>query len=418
MHPEIFQTEQVKQGIVLRWYDLLRFFDCNEDACNRTRFLSYLFGHFNVLFRFEYARWFAPHPSLSLTWPLSVLSVYFFYRGVTNLTNDRMIGLVVSALYVLSAGFLSGLLMLFHTAKPLALFFLTLALWAATELERSGDARPQSKWALTLYAALLLGFVSDEMAWFMYAAIPLLLPSLFLTRRRLLFAACYAATFPLFLLFTAVVAPVVIHRLFPHYSYEAWRWAFNVGRAELPDQLSFFERFEWSALGRTAYALIASQYAWLQSGPSIAYLSVIAVVGLGLAAAIMGDRRNRWLLLRSSLVLALFCIFAALVSLRQSSEVGFSLSGSFYYGNLFAPLSLMVVAVAMACCREAVVARVLAYIVAVYLAVVAFTWTRDFNVHWIAIHDKIYADVFGTSRNAWLAIEMQRARRIGSGNQE
>ena len=398
MHPEIFLAEEkdLSGQTGMHWQDLAHFFDCQmtSDECQRTRFLSYLTSYVNPFARLWLLQFMPPHPSLSVTWILSLASLYFFYRVIFWLTRDRTAACLGVGLYALSAGFLSMMLMLFNPAKPLAGFFVNFCLYLATKIQTFKDRRACSATAILLYFSLFLAYCSDETAWILYGAIPVLFPD-FLRRRSWRLALCLLLTFPLFLAFITWGAPNVIRYFWGYQNFDFWGWTFNVGRQALPDQLSFFERFRASALWIGAGNMLRSQYAWWQSGARIEALSLWGLGGAVLSAGFFGRRDQRALFVRTVIMFFLFLAFQGLIELRAANEVGFFYSDRFYYGALSSNFSLFVVAAAASCVRRVPTARCLCILAALYIGYVSFTRCLEVNRNWIVVHDGIYARTIG-----------------------
>ena len=397
MHPEVFLVERKHLvGLTgLHWRDLARFFDCEilSDVCTRARFLSFLTGYVDSFFRLWLVQYIPPHPSITITWLLSLASLYFLYRTIVLLTEDPAAALLGVGLYALSAGFLSSMLMLFNPAKALAGFFVNFCLFLATRIWRSPDKRACSPAAVILYVSLFLAYCSDETCWFLSGAIPILLMDS-PRRRDWPFLACVAATFPLFLAFVTWVAPAIIELLWGYQHFDFWSWAFNVGRAADPNEPPLLTRLSVPTLAAIAYNMLQSEYAWPHSGPTVAALSVLPLAAAVVAAAGLANREMRWLLARTTIVLAMFVVFQSLLLLRH-----YVAAGTYYYGALFANFSLLVVAVAISCVRRAGTAhgaraaRALACLAAIYLGYVSFSWCMAFNRYWIGVHDKLYAEM-------------------------
>ena len=389
MHPEIFGAERhYLNNEQLYWRDVWRFFDCNvlSDECHRTRFLSYLLGFLNHYFRGAVAGIMPPHPSLSLTWPLSFAGAYFFWRLLRNLTDNASAALVGTGLYVVSPGFLSGLVLLFNPAKPLASFFVTFTLWLASEIGRK-DAR-QGHLAAALCAAVFLAYCSDETAWFLYGAIPLLFPGVILRRDRRALAFGFLATFPLFLAFVTWVVPYSAEYFWRHQHFDFWGWTFNIGRSSVPTEMSLLERFAPGNLWVNAATMANSQF-------GIAGLALCGA--LAIAAFFAADAKQRLLLARSVVVLSAFTVFQSLLLLRQANSVSNVLSGTFYYGALFSVFSLIVVTISIGTLMGRKWALLPTVAASAYMAIVSGTSFHDFNARWIAIHNDIYAEQIGDS---------------------
>ena len=387
MHPETFGWEHAMlSGLTgLRWIDWLQFFNCNlvSEGCTRPRFLSYLFSYLDAFYRLWLVQYLPPHPSLSLNWFLSVATLGIFYGLLVELTQDRFSALIGVSLYMLSAGFLSGVIFLFHPAKPLAAFFVILCLFLATKIWKVPKPGATSPYSITLYVCLLLAYCSDETTWVLPVAVILLCPN-FLDKGNQRVMACVALTFPLFLVFVTWGAPIVIQRLF-NQNFNFWSWALNLDMQS--QSQSLFARISASVLWAEALNMIESQYSWWRSGPTIAATSLLPVAMVIGWAAFVVDEKKRKLLIRLFVVLLVFVLFQCLILLRH-----YTASGTFYYSNLFPVFSLLVVSVAISAVRHVRLARILSVCVAAYLGYVSFTWCMAFNRSWVVAHNRVYAD--------------------------
>jgi len=393
IHPENWLAEQkfLDGYTAFHWSDFARFFDCGavSDNCARARFLSFFFSYADTFFRLWLVQYLPPHPSLSLTWFLSFASLYLFYCTLIGLTRDRVAAFLGTGLLAVSAGFLSPMLMLFNPAKALAGFFVNLCLWLATKIWRSGKHSAISGYAITLYIALFLAYCSDETAWFLCGAIPVLFPYL-LRRRHWPLLACIIATFALFLAFTTWIAPVATRYFYNYAHFDMWSWAFNVGPDAEPGQPPLLERFNLEILLSEALNMVESEFAWWRAGPSIAAVSLLLPFCGMIVAVAFARGRMRRLFIHTSLLLLLYVGFQCVLLLRH--YVG---SGTYYYSNLFANFALLLVGIAIACVRDRPAARNIAFLATLYLGYVSFTWCLATDREWIAYHDRIFASVVG-----------------------
>lgn len=386
MHPETWTQQRVyfNNRAHLSWDLWPQFFNCeiiSGGGCTRARLLSYLISYVNAFFRLWLVDYIPPHPSLSLNWAISIASIYFLYRIILDLTGDRSSAFLGAGLYVLSAGFLSNLIFLFHPAKPLAGFFVNVCLFLAIGIGRSRQQTAYSARAILLYACLLLAYFSDETTWILWIAIPILCPYL-LERERWPLLVGVIGSFPLFLALVTWAVPLLV-KSYWSYDFTFWNYILNVGSAAEPNSPPMLERFDINRLSAAAQSIVTSQHAWWQSGSNIAMLSVLPVAGAIGAAASVAKREMRALLLRTVLLLAVFLVFQCLLLLRHYHAIG---SGTFYYGALYANFFVLVVGVAMACIRDVWGANIIRTMVAMYLGYVSFTWCMTFNAAWIPLH--------------------------------
>jgi hypothetical protein len=256
VHPEYFY--QIDRHTVpdkhFRLKDLSGFFNCDAigEQCQRARFLNNLVTGPVIKTRLLLWEAVPPHPSFSPVWILSLASLFLLFRIVVLLTRDRAIAYAIVGLYVVSVGFMSHFAQLLHAAKPLVCFFMIASIYCAVRLVELGpEALPASVriWWGLLVASLIGAFVSDEIGWFMWPAIPLIAPSLFIRDGKLRWQPIlgYLALIPAMALFLTVVAPAGTWFFFRQH-FEFWGWTFNLGRVASPGELSLLERFTTKAI--------------------------------------------------------------------------------------------------------------------------------------------------------------------------
>jgi hypothetical protein len=383
MHPERYYWEKRNwlDQTHLYWSDIGRFFDCAyvTENCTRSRFLSYLIGYVDMYFRVWLFEFIPPHPTVSLSWLFSFGALYFFYRSVVELTQDRFTALLGVGLYALSAGFLSLFLLLFHPAKPLASFFAMFCTYLSIRIWQSPDSPAVGK-TVALCGSMFLAFFADETAWVLWIIVPMFCPNP-LDRRYWWRLACILATFPVFLgLLTWPIPEIVRHVVGRDFLF--WSWAFNVGRATP----SLLERIQPDALMTEAREMVVSQFSWWRLGPAVADVS-LAAVGTALAwAIVVAQPARRALIFRMLMIFGTFLIFQCFILLRHRTG-----SGTFYYGALFSNFSLLLVCTAIASVSHRRTARMLSLGAAVYLAFISFTWFMEQNRNQMALHNRAYA---------------------------
>ncbi len=380
MHPEIYFAEIRQLGRDLSWG---RFFDCMaiSDDCNRTRFLSYLVSYANTYFRVWLWQYVPQHASLSITWPLTIASLYFFYGAIKNLTQDRIAATLATSLYVVSAGFVSMLTLLFNPAKPLVSFFTIFAIWLCTELQQK-----ERWWSwIALYLTMMLSFISDETGWFIYGAMPILFTPLLLRKSPWSFG--YFLTFPAFLVFITWVAPILVKATWTH-QFNFWQWTFTP-----TTEISLVDRFSFGALFRNPQTMMMGQTGIV--GATIAW----ALIAWGL---FVSSRKS--LLVRALVVLVLFALFQSLLTLRQANVVGGTVSTTYYYGALFPVFFLFLLGIAFA-------ERKFIWIfpITLYLAFVSIMFFRAESERLTILHWRIYADLLHIpeirAKDAWKNME-------------
>ena len=127
MHPEVADsttiifkdhaTFQDRFSQCLNWQLLEGQYEGRPDS--RPRFSSHIFQVSNILLRNWLWQYFPPHPSFSLTWLFALfLSLYFLYKLMINLTQDKNIARLTALLYLCLPGNLIPVIMLFHPSSP------------------------------------------------------------------------------------------------------------------------------------------------------------------------------------------------------------------------------------------------------------------------------------------------------------
>ncbi|MFZ0692814.1 MAG: hypothetical protein WAN51_01455 [Alphaproteobacteria bacterium] len=318
------------------------------------------------MFRVWLVGYLPPHPSLSLTWFFSFISLYFLYRTVFALTRDRMAARLAVGLYAISEGFLSPLLMVTIPAKAFANSFVIFCLYLAAKICQSGDWRAYSTKAVVLYMALLLAYCTDETAWVIYGALPIMFPSLF-QRRHLGLAICLLSTFALYLAFVTWLAPIATTYYWAREGYptmDFWGWTFNLGSHATPWLSPLLARLDLGTILSTTWNISKFEFAWPRSGGAAAAASVLPfAAGIGVAAA-RASAQLRWRLTRAIILLVLFAIYQGLVLSRLTSG---PYQSTYYYGALAAVFSAVVIGITVGCFRGMPAARAACVLAACYL---------------------------------------------------
>ena len=392
--PEVYikRADHPFEMVTFEWRGFARLFDCDlVNECGRSRYLSPLFYYLSSVFRVWLLQYVPPHPSLSLTWPLSLASIVLVYRTIVDWTRDRTAARLGVGLYVLSGGFLSTVLMLFNPAKPLSAFFVSLCLFLAARLSRSGDRRAFSANAVLLYLSMFLAFCSDELAWSAYGAVLILFPELY-RRRNIGLAAGLLAIFPLFLIFVTWGAPIATEYLWGYRPAGFWEYIFAPN--DFQGTTPYLERLDVPMALKTAYLLVRNQFAWPWSGATAAALSLlpvsIAVVVAGMRAA-PGPRTR---LLRAALICSLFALYEGFALLHIGQP--YADDWIYYYAAVFPIFAVLVAGAAVNCCRGRPLARALCVLACIFLGGVSFGNAMEANGAWMNWHEDIYArDILG-----------------------
>jgi len=196
MQPEELHIKSyiLKNGPQLKLEDIKRGLNYNEFeyAPRISRPLSSYFDILDTKFRCLLWKLIPPHPSVSLTWVLSLfLTPLALYKLLRNLTVSFNSAIAAVCLYLLSPGTLSSVYMLFRPAKPLVNFMLVCCLYMASTITlRISIGAPVRRNFYILAAILFISLFCDETAWVTYAALPVLFPRL-LRRHSRLFVYLY-----------------------------------------------------------------------------------------------------------------------------------------------------------------------------------------------------------------------------------
>jgi len=212
---------RLQLGDFLRGFDVLSF----ESDNPRVRFVSNLFLLLNVKLRIWLWNYLPPHPSFSFTWIFSLLlSPIILYRLILNLSGEKSAGWIGLSIYFISIGFLSGVLWLFHPAKPIANFLTLLCFLLASKIERSGTSGSVVGYFTGMLAVMLIAFFTDETAWFLFLIVPLIFPGIFLIEgRKRLFISSYLLLGIGFVMFLTYIAPLLVAP-FGFDNFNFWRW--------------------------------------------------------------------------------------------------------------------------------------------------------------------------------------------------
>ncbi len=197
MLPEAFiWKSQIMQDIASgSWSTVFqRTFDVQlfEYSPRCTRPLASVFEIIDTVFRSLLWKWLIPHPSLSLSWVLTLgISPFLMYRILLDRGLPASAAFGCIGVYLTQMGTLSNTVVLFRSAKPVALFFLLLCWFLAEKLRREKFSR--RRYALLL-SSLFVSFLFDESTLLSYLLVGLLLASTLFKRPM----AAFLFTIPLF----------------------------------------------------------------------------------------------------------------------------------------------------------------------------------------------------------------------------
>jgi hypothetical protein len=349
VHPEYFYhiDRHTIADKHFRLKDLSGFFNCDAigEQCQRARFLNNLITGLVIKTRLLLWEAVPPHPTFSPVWILSLASLFLLFRIVVLLTRDRAIAYAIVGLYIVSVGFMSHFADLLHAAKPLVCFFMIASIYCALRLVELGPkASPASLrlWWGLLVASLIGAFLSDEIGWFMWPAIPLIAPSLFIRDGKLLWRPIlgYIALIPVMALFLTFIAPAGSWVFFRQH-FEFWGWTFNLGRVAAPGELSLLERFTTQAILSGAYNMLYNVIVMPQLGP---WTPAIGWSGTMVVLALLVFAPDKWLAIRLLIVLCGYIFFQGLITLRAANFVGHTTHNTYYYGSSFPIFALLALA--------------------------------------------------------------------------
>lgn len=146
-------------------------FDEFEFAHRSTRLLSSLFEIADTTFRIHLWKIMTPHPSLSLTFIFTLfLTPYCLYRLLRNWELDDKRAKIAVSFYLVQPGTLSLLAMYFRPAKAMAIFFMMLSLYLASDIRKRylSPGKTARGRTVCLFLSLFAGFFFDETAAIFY----------------------------------------------------------------------------------------------------------------------------------------------------------------------------------------------------------------------------------------------------------
>ena len=215
MHPEVADTTRAvlqdhptlisRLGQILNW-QLQEGSYTGIPNC-RTRIFSHAVQIINIIFRNWLFQFFPPHPSLSVTWIMTlILSPFFLYKFMLNVTDDKKIAMLTALVYVSLPGALVPIIMLFHPSKVFANFFIIFLLYAASQLQRQIGSVSKEGFKhrfLFLAVTLLISFFFDEYCLFGLLMLPIFFPKIFWNQYKVYTLSTYALL-PVLFVITAV----------------------------------------------------------------------------------------------------------------------------------------------------------------------------------------------------------------------
>ena len=184
VHPDFYQANLgfvMRSGLEIGLHDFVDILQQREAGEFRPRWLMFYLETLDHKIRMQLYQWMPVYPTFGpVTWPLQLLlTPYLLYRLMVRLTANWVAALASVAVYVSSAGFLSGFTMALMPGKTLsnlvyiAAFYLALI---AAERLRPGqylvESRGLAKYLLVL--VLTLGLFLDELPVAAFMMVPVM----------------------------------------------------------------------------------------------------------------------------------------------------------------------------------------------------------------------------------------------------
>jgi hypothetical protein len=399
MHPEVpFRhiPSILKNGNRFVAADFLRAFDWwGPDGGARARIVSNFFQIVNLKFRIWLFQYIVPHPSLSLSWLFSlILSPLFLFKLTYNLTSSRIRSWVCITLYLVSVGLLSNVVMLSHPAKPLSNFFLILCLFVASQINITLQKEGRfSKGSFLLYlfllALLFLAFLTDEFCYFIFIAIPILFPQIFLAKqRRIIKVLLYFTPLITFFISIVIIAPRLAARLDPAMGFPYW-WFTKIKLLDIYRQFRLFNilvNLDSQLMSHFGPLRLAGVYKPFVYG-------VLFCCFFYAFRKLSGEARK--LFLRIFFIIVLFTIFQTFLMAAHAVFVS-----GYYYGSNFSVFWVMLLAVLWP-----IHIKPLAHIpkiIIIFFILASLSGFYLFHYDWKMGHLKMYKDFFPDIANYML----------------
>jgi hypothetical protein len=184
VHPDFHQANLgfvMRSGLAIGPHDFVDILQQREEGEFRPRWLMFYLEALDHKIRMQLYQWMPVYPTLGpVTWPLQLLlTPYLLYKLMVRLTADRGAALASVAVYISSAGFLSGFTMALMPGKTLSNLVYIAAFYAAlvaAERLRPGQYLVESsgpaKYLLVL--VLTLGLFLDELPVAAFLMVPLI----------------------------------------------------------------------------------------------------------------------------------------------------------------------------------------------------------------------------------------------------
>ena len=225
-YPEGYYPRIIQNGPRILLEDITRIFNAGKVGFlqnpGRVRYFQDLVLFLDAKTRIWLFNYLPPHPSVSITWITTLfVAPYFFYKFLRLWSKDRNTAKIAVIVFMFSTGYLSHINLLCNPGKPLATAIVATALYfaAKTYVLLSGSGRITTKVFvnyLLLLSVLFIGFFTDETAWILFVAVPLMVPGLFKIKgTRILSSAIYLSVFAILMISVIHIAPELISRFTP-----------------------------------------------------------------------------------------------------------------------------------------------------------------------------------------------------------
>lgn len=359
-----YMSRALKNGPDFTFADIKLAMDVDSlDGDSRPRIISYLSYILALKTRLVLWDFIPPHPSLTPVWLFTLcIGPFLFFRFLEIELRNRAVACVGLAVYCVSTGFLSGVTMLFHAAKPLANAVIITAFYLSAKIDnevRSQQADhekhaiPPLFWLGYFFLFLVAPFV-DETALFAYA-IPLFwCPYYFWPRnfpgdRISLLRNWTVYIVPLF------IAAVIIFKVLPSVTQLAsghkfdfisylHRSAHFIGKLDIPHLI-------WNSMNLFTPALLPWSIAGVTTpvalGPKFSIVALVIVAGgILICTRMIRQRQIYWKLYgKLCILIGLFIMFHTLILVFHEAEL---VATGYYYGAIFSVLFASIFAVVYA----------------------------------------------------------------------
>lgn len=329
----LFSGGALQDGTAFSLNDLLQSFAIQKyEYSSRARFTNIFLWIVNSKIRYYLFQIIPFHPTISIGVVLSlVLSPVFVFRWIKNETENTISALTAVAFYMVSTGFLSGIQMYFHSAKPLTnlgvLYFLSEFSKIKKELVIFGVPSKKTKnkiWLLTV--ALCVFLFLDETAFFVFPALFVFyFMDFFRTKKLTSLIVLTAVPIATYLIFVSFFAPALVEMAgYKNYSWWAYSFGTNTGLKSLN-------------LGDFVFSIVsffASHFFRFHAYDPMLSTNILSVFGCLLLVFLVSfflKKESQNVYLKLATVFIIFIIFETLILSRRLPHKPY---GAYYWGAL------------------------------------------------------------------------------------